>query len=182
MRTRLRLAAISFCLVYPGSLLAQDNPLSALSEDEIQMVEKQLHMNRQDILETSKRFPFPKQFAPADKIASEALAKQLAAVLQDQLPDFRSSRIRKVKAVLMQQWNSFSRSYYICGEINTKNRFGAYIGWHSFYADRKEGKVEVYLDNGPVGALMIPQICVASEGRRALDDTNPSYLEALKQH
>ena len=74
---------------------------------------------------------------PSDR----AFVDGLKAEFDSQLFDYPSARFRNVR---------FSRSTGIaCGDVNSRNQFGAYVGWRSFNAmeEGADGKVFVLIED-----------------------------------
>uniref|UniRef100_UPI001F4D9EC7 hypothetical protein n=1 Tax=Rosenbergiella australiborealis TaxID=1544696 RepID=UPI001F4D9EC7 len=65
---------------------------------------------------------------PTNSQLEDRATKSIASGLKD--PDsaeFRNVEVRNIKA------SGLSKSGYVCGEVNAKNAFGAYVGFSRFY-------------------------------------------------
>lgn len=63
--------------------------------------------------------------------------KKVRAALEDRLKDAESARIRRL------QVNKVDGNLHLCGEVNAKNLYGAYVGFEKFYGmifPRSNGK------------------------------------------
>jgi hypothetical protein len=79
--------------------------------------------------EVDRQFPLPQTFGGFDLFSARTLAQQAVPVIDAALMDYPSARFKNVRAVLQADWRSWKHFYYFCGQINGKNRMGAYIGW-----------------------------------------------------
>lgn len=170
---------ISYRPAAPINRQSQPDPrFNGLSEEHLQRVEKEFGMDRYAILEVMNNNPVPKQISTADHAAFQRLTQQTRVALDNRLPDLPSARLRDIKMVRMQAWNSQSPTYYICGEINSKNRLGAYTGWRQFFSMRRDnGDVAVYFDTDLPG-VMRDGICT-DRNRRVLESRDPKYTRIL---
>lgn len=132
-------------------------------------------------LETRKKFPVPVQFSQSDRLAAINVSKQAVAILDERLVDYKSARFKNVRAVFLQTWNSFERSYFICGEINSHNRMGGYTGWKTFIIDamEKDKPPEFYPGDSDIGVTEIPAYCTSHEFFRTVFDFDPIYSSIL---
>lgn len=94
-------------------------------------------------------------------------------MVKAKLTDPESAQFRNVKA---------STEDYICGEVNSKNKFGGYVGFRSFAYD-KENKQFIMEDEKGGDALYIKRVCAETNGKRsvalnALLEINQKMCEA----
>lgn len=66
--------------------------------------------------------------------------------LEDDLLDASSAKFRRLR---------LAGHGAVCGEVNAKNRFGAYIGYRRFYA----GKHSLALEDDPLHGLWVIERC-----------------------
>lgn len=86
--------------------------------------------------------PTPAQFADARR------------VLEDRLFDYPAARFRTVRA----------NDFMICGEVNAKNRLGAFTGWKRFGVSFNEGVSTLYSDGGGAADdIMLDALCSEPE-------------------
>lgn len=99
--------------------------------------------------------------APSAQADAAALAKVRRA-LDDQLFDYPSARFREVYFTPTP-----SGDVLVCGEVNAKNRMGAFIGWKGFYW---LGGSVTLADDDPtsVASVTYPIFCSA-ERRQGVD-------------
>lgn len=72
-----------------------------------------------------------RRFTPTERSFASRSAGQARTTLSAELKDYPSSRFQSVRAILPN-----GRKFpYFCGQINSKNSFGGYIGWKDFYVD-----------------------------------------------
>lgn len=65
---------------------------------------------------------------PTNSQLEERATKEIAEHLKDpSSAQFRNVQLRNIKA------DGLSKSGYVCGEVNAKNAFGAYVGYSRFY-------------------------------------------------
>jgi hypothetical protein len=71
--------------------------------------------------------------------ATEAEIALVQKALEAHLTDPESMRLRNVRAGPLEKFNleevDGDGAYTVCGEVNAKNRFGGYAGFHVFFAD-----------------------------------------------
>jgi len=83
---------------------------------------------------------FPALVAPPvvaqDKGYSAFVARAKAAVTRD-FKDPEGARYRNLGV-----YRSLDKSLALCGEVNAKNSYGAYVGYKQFYADDKNGTIK----------------------------------------
>jgi hypothetical protein len=72
-----------------------------------------------------------RKFTPSEREFAKRAAIQARSKLSSDLKDFASARFQGVRAILPQG----RRFPYFCGQLNSKNSFGAYTGWQDFYVD-----------------------------------------------
>lgn len=78
----------------------------------------------------------PKKSAPPDEplgppiAANEVEIRAIRAALDDQLADAESARLKDIVVR-----HGTDRGGHACGKVNGKNRFGAYVGYQTLYAD-----------------------------------------------
>lgn len=82
--------------------------------------------------EVDHQFPLPRAFNPRDVLVARTIAEHAKAVLDEALLDYQTARFKNVRAVFHADWRSRERDYYLCGEMNVRNRMGAYTGWREF--------------------------------------------------
>lgn len=73
---------------------------------------------------------------------------KVRTALEDRLKDAESARIRRL------QTNKVEGTLHLCGEVNSKNSYGAYVGYEKFYGmvfPRPNGK-DLYFVIGVGGA------------------------------
>lgn len=88
--------------------------------------------------------------ATATCLAFAAMAEEPFAIdeqkvrtaLEDRLKDAESARVRRL------QVNKVDGTLHLCGEVNSKNSYGAYVGYERFYGmifPRPSGKDLYYI-------------------------------------
>lgn len=75
--------------------------------------------------------------AAAQKSSSAKFVNDAKKVVADAFRDPDSVRFRDMG--IYQKYNSELK--YICGEVNAKNGYGAYVGYKSFYATARDATV-----------------------------------------
>ncbi|WP_428001795.1 hypothetical protein [Acidovorax sp.] len=71
-----------------------------------------------------------------DKGYASFIAKAKGALTKD-FKDPEGSRYRNLGV-----YRSLDKSLALCGEVNAKNSYGAYVGYKQFYADDKNGTIK----------------------------------------
>lgn len=79
--------------------------------------------------------------------APEPIFEAARQALDTRLFDYPSARFRGVKSAV----------FVICGEVNSRNRLGAYTGWQSFMIATNDGETTIYLK--PDDAIMVDTLC-----------------------
>ena len=83
---------------------------------------------------------------------------QIRPVLDSYLSDYATTRFRHVTTAAYNAHGG--RWILVCGEINTKNKFGGYIGWQTFGAALKPNdETELWLDDAAFTPAVIRNIC-----------------------
>jgi hypothetical protein len=121
-------------------------------------------------------------FSPWDKFNAATLAEAGRHVLDGSLYDFPSARIKNVYATSRVIAESSVRAYFICGEIEAKNGFGAYTGWTHFIlaSENANGPISnVYFENQAPGAYMYFVDCTQLRGDPMRIDTSADWGTAL---
>lgn len=72
-----------------------------------------------------------RRFNQSERSFASRAAAQARTTLSAELLDYETTRFQSVRAILPT-----GRKFpYFCGQINSKNSFGAYTGWKDFYVD-----------------------------------------------
>lgn len=81
-----------------------------------------------------------------EKEEKEAI-NNLLLVLKNQLKDPDSAKFKDVKIIkATYDLENTKYAYQICGEVNSKNSFGGYVGFHGFVVSNNiHGKPTVYM-------------------------------------
>jgi hypothetical protein len=126
--------------------------------------------------EIDQRYPLPQKFGAFDIFAARTLAKSSISVMDSALNDYPSTRFRSVRAVLQADWRSWKRFYYLCGQINGKNRMGAYIGWRNFLVTDNGNAPPDFTYEGQADAtFLIPRVCSGGRADRLISDDSVEY-------
>ncbi|QBX37219.1 hypothetical protein E4M02_02605 [Brevundimonas sp. S30B] len=91
-------------------------------------------------------FVAPQQTVPGPGTAQLAAAR---AALDERLLDYPSARFREVRG----------NNMVLCGNVNAKNRMGAYSGWTRFAVFHSDGSSSVYMDGEGSGTIMVDGFC-----------------------
>ncbi len=83
------------------------------------------------------------------------------SMLRERLRDPESARFRRIRA-----WRSAAGDVILCGELNARNGFGGYVGYRSFYARWRGGRLaRSYLDSGSASVAAFGCRMAEEEGR-----------------
>lgn len=85
-------------------------------------------------------------FGSPDRPKADAAVRAAHPVLDGELRDYPSARFRNVHVVKIGM--TTGPEYWICGEVNAKNAYGAYTGWAAFAVS--PGGPVTYRDPGDV--------------------------------
>lgn len=85
---------------------------------------------------------------------TDAQVRSARSAFDEQLLDFPSARFKDVTG----------NGYVLCGQVNAKNRVGAYIGWTPFAAVWREGRTSIYIQEADAEPPLVLQTFCA-EGR-----------------
>lgn len=84
--------------------------------------------------------------------------------MDDQLLDYASTRFRNVHFVTQRANAASVGIIVICGEVNSKNSYGAYIGWRRFLAmPATSGDAVLLLGDGAAISTVLDGECVQGE-------------------
>lgn len=97
------------------------------------------------------------------------VAAAVRKILDEKLLDYPSSRFRSVYL------DNIPGKRLLCGEINTKNRLGGYVGWSHFkvYVDKDEwaeleGSLVIENTSIPVGCTHVPSADASADYTSAI--------------
>lgn len=133
-------------------------------------------------VEVEQRYPLGKNFSAWDILNATIVAEEGRALLNATLNDFPSARLQHVYAMAQADWKSHDRTYFICGEINAKNRLGAYTGWTHFVIAGVNGADKMpslYFENQLDGAALWPMYCTRGRDQRFLRNSTADYAKML---
>jgi hypothetical protein len=141
--------AVYRCVV-SGQTVFQDSPcLGSLgtNAEEINRRSKQQQSENERILQNSLA---ETSMRPAERSQRAATAEvQARAAVVDRLLDPKSAELRKVTTYAgVGSHKVYAKSFtgppvidVVCGEVNSKNRMGGYVGFKPFYWTSNDGKV-----------------------------------------
>jgi hypothetical protein len=120
------------------------------------------------------------KFKNFEKVPAEILAETGAKLLNDALPDFATARFQGVHALILKAKDKFGAMqdvFIICGEVNSKNRFGGYGGWTDFAVSGFDGWTAppTLMLGDQLSGLMIEPLCGHDEEQHARRDDSPTY-------
>ncbi len=87
------------------------------------------------------------------------LAGDAHGVLDTALPDYPSARFRSVHGAFYAPGDANS-DYVLCGEVDAKNKFGAYAGWTKFVVEYSQPtEIALHIAYGSDNETIISSLC-----------------------
>jgi hypothetical protein len=125
-------------------------------------------------------------FQRYERVIAEVEAQNVRPMLDRRLRDLPSTRFQAVFASITTlkdpNFGTDYAAYAICGQINTKNAMGGYIGWQEFAVVRDNGPVgtpTVYLEYALGDAILLMHYCHPNDGLNPRFDQNAAYTSIV---